>query len=44
MGWIYLNYWLVLLGLSLKSEENRNMMQNDLLERIEFRTSIAVTL
>ena len=25
-------------------QENRNMMQNDLLERIEFRTSITVTL
>ena len=25
-------------------QENRNMMQNDLLERLEFRTSIAVTL
>ena len=25
-------------------QENRNMIQNDLLERIKFRTSIAVTL
>ena len=25
-------------------QENRNMMQNGLLERIEFRTSITVTL